>query len=182
MVDEIIEDMRSSFERVITAFQRELSRTRTGRANLSILDVIRVEYYGSPSPLNQVATLTVADPRLITIKPWDKNLIPAIEKAIIQQDIGINPASDGEIIRLPIPPLSGERRKEMVKIVGRYGEDAKVAIRNHRREANEMIKELEDLPEDDLHRNLKKIQQHTDEYVKKVDELAAAKEKEILEF
>ena len=182
MVNEIMEDMLDSFGKVMKVLQKDLSRTRTGRANLSILDPVRVEYYGSPMPLSQVASLAIADPRLITVKPWDKGLLHAIEKAIIQVDIGITPSSDGEIIRLPIPPLSGERRQEMVKLVKRHGEDARVAIRNLRRDTNEMLKELEDLPEDDLHRTLKKVQENTDEFIKKVDEAVTAKEKEILEF
>lgn len=177
----VLDDLSENFEKVISNLVKTLARTRTGRANLAMLDGIRVEYYGSPTPLNQVASLTVADPRLITVKPWEKELIAAIEKAIIVGDIGINPASDGQIIRLPIPALSGERRKELVRQIKRLGEDAKVAIRNHRRDANEMLKKLEGLAEDNLHRSLDVVQKDTDRCIKLADEKVAEKEKEILE-
>ena len=184
MVEEILADVADSFSKSLDAMHRDLNKVRTGRANLSILDDIRVDYYGSQTPLNQVAALTVADPRLITIRPWEKNMIPVVEKAIVQADIGINPNNDGEIIRLPIPPLSGERRKELVRQVRRYGEDAKVSIRNHRRDANDMLKELAkegEASEDERDRALKKVQAATDEWVGKVDEVVGAKETELLE-
>ncbi len=185
MVDDVINEASGRFEKVIESLRRDLSRMRTGRANLAILDGIRVPYYGSPTSLNSVAALNVADARLITVKPWDKTLITAIEKAIIAADIGINPSSDGELIRLPIPALTGERRKELVKIVRKSGEEAKVALRTIRREANELLKAAKDegdLPEDDYNRGLKKIQDKTDEYGKKADEAVTAKEKEITEI
>ena len=184
MVDDILTDLQEGYDKTVAALQRDLNKVRTGRANLSVLDDIRVEYYGSMTPLNQVATLTVADPRLITIRPWEKNMIPTLEKAINQADIGINPNNDGEIIRLPIPPLSGERRKELVRQVRRYGEEAKVAMRNHRRDANDMLKELakeSDISEDDRDRGLKKVQDVTDTCGKRIDGVVGSKEEELLE-
>jgi ribosome recycling factor len=169
----------------IEALKRELAKRRTGRANVSILDGIRVEYYGTKSPLNQVASVQVPDPRLITIKPWEKSMVSVIEKAIQQSSIGLTPSSDGEIVRIPIPPLTEERRKELVKEVRRVGEDAKVALRNQRRDANEMLKEAEkdkEISEDEMHRGLAKVQEVIDDYVKKVDGQVEEKEKEILEF
>ena len=142
------------------------------------------EYYGSLTPLNQVATLTVADPRLITVRPWEKTMIPTIEKGINQADIGINPSNDGEMIRLPIPPLSGERRKELVRQVRRYGEDCKQSLRNHRRDANEMLREAakeSEISEDDRDRGLKRVQQATDAQTKAVDDSVGVKEAELLE-
>ena len=180
-VKEILDDCTVSMEKALDAFRRELSRVRTGRANTTVLDGIRVEYYGSLTPLNQVAALTVADPRLITVKPWDKNLLGAIEKSIIASDVGLTPSSDGEIIRLPIPPLTGERRKELVKGVRRTSEDYKVRIRTARRDANDMLKAIDGLPEDDLHRGRDDVQKYTDAWTNKVDTIADQKEKEILE-
>jgi ribosome recycling factor len=185
MVNEIIEDLKSSMEGSIDSLKRDLAKRRTGRANVAILDGIKVDYYGSKSPLNQVSSVQAPDPRLITIKPWEKSLITAIEKAIQQSGIGLTPSSDGEIIRLPIPPLTQERRKDLVKEVKRIGEEAKVALRNHRRDANEMLKEVEknkDISEDELHRSLTKVQEITDEFIKKVEGLVEEKEKEITDF
>ncbi len=185
MVNDIISDLKTSMEGTIEALKRELAKRRTGRANVAILDGIKVDYYGSKSPLNQVASVQVPDPRLITIKPWEKNMLQVIEKAIQQSTIGLTPSSDGEIIRIPIPPLTEERRRELVKDVKRIGEEAKVGLRNQRRDANEMLKEVEkskEISEDELHRGLTKVQEVTDEFVSKVDALVEAKEKEILEF
>jgi len=185
MVNDIVADLRSGLDGSVESLQRELAKRRTGRANVAILDGIKVEYYGTKSPLNQVASVQVPDPRLITIKPWEKSMVQAIEKAIQQSSIGLTPSSDGELIRIPIPPLTEERRKELVKDVRRVSEDAKVALRNQRRDANEMLKEAEkgkDISEDELRRGLAKVQEVLDEYVKKVDDLMATKEKEILEF
>ncbi len=184
MVDDIVSDLKTGYGKALASLGRDLNKVRTGRANLAVLDDIRVEYYGTMTPLNQVATLTVADPRLITVRPWEKNMIPVIEKAISQADIGIHPTNDGEIIRLPIPPLSGERRQELVRQVRRYGEDAKVSLRNQRRDANDMLKELArdgDISEDDRDRGYKKVQEATDDWGKKVEAAVVAKEKELLE-
>jgi ribosome recycling factor len=171
-------------KRAIEAFQRDLSRVRTGRANLSLLDGIKVDYYGTPTPLNQVASLNVADARLITVKPWEKTMIPVIEKAIRSSDLGLNPVADSELVRLPIPPLTQERRKELVKQIKKMTEDARVAVRGARRDANDMLKEAEkdgDVTEDAAKLGTKKIQDLTDKYIVQVDEVSAKKEKEILE-
>jgi ribosome recycling factor len=184
MVDDVLAELTLNMDGAIEALQRELAKRRTGRANVALLDGIKVEYYGSLSPLNQVASVQVPDPRLITIKPWDKSLVPQIEKVIQQSSLGLNPSSDGELVRIPIPPLTGERRKELVREVKKVGEEARVALRNHRRDANELTRKLEkdkEISEDDMHRALAKVQEVTDDYVKKVDELIIAKEKEILE-
>ncbi len=185
MVDEILSDLKSSMDESIESLGRELAKRRTGRANVAILDGIKVDYYGSKSPLNQVASVQVADPRLITIKPWEKTMLQPIEKALQQSSIGLTPSSDGDIIRIPIPALTEERRRDLVKDVKKVGEESKVGLRNQRRDANEMLKELEkskDISEDDLHRNLTNVQEITDTYVKKVDEHVSVKEAEILEF
>jgi ribosome recycling factor len=181
-VHDVLEDCASGMEQAIDNLQRELNKVRTGRANLAVLDGIHVDYYGTATPLNQVSALTVADPRLITVKPWDKSLVPVIEKSILAAELGLTPNSDGEIIRLPIPPLTGERRKEIVRGVKKYGEDAKIAIRNVRRDANELLKSIESLPEDDLKRSLKSVQDLTDGRVEKVDSSIGKKEKELLEI
>ncbi len=185
MNSEIIATTRSSMDKAIDALKRELSRVRTGRASISLFDDVRVDYYGTPTPLNQVGTLAVPEPRLITIQPWEKKLIPAIEKAILKSDLGLNPSSDGNLIRIAIPALTEERRKEMVKQIKRMGEDAKIAIRNARRDGNEDLKELEkakDISEDDQKRGEKEIQDLTDQFAKKVDEVVAGKEKEVMEI
>jgi ribosome recycling factor len=184
MVDDVIKDLRNSMEQATEVLKRELAKRRTGRANMAMLDGIKVDYYGTKSPLNQVASVQIPDPRLITIKPWDKSIVHAIEKAIQQSTLGLNPTSDGELIRIPIPPLTGERRKELVKDVKKVGEEAKVGLRNQRRDANEMIKQLEkdkDISEDQMHHGTEEVQKLTDQYTKKVDDLIAAKEKEILQ-
>ncbi|MBT9555368.1 MAG: ribosome recycling factor [Myxococcales bacterium] len=178
---DILDDCEEQMGKAIESLKRDLSRIRTGRANLAVLDGIRVEYYGSMTPLNQVAALTVADARLITVKPWDKALLTAIEKSIVASDIGLTPNNDGEIIRLPVPPLTGERRKDLAKQVGKIAEEAKVKIRNSRRDANELLKDIEGMSEDDVKRAKDLVQTKTDGFVKKVDDLTAAKEKEIME-
>ena len=185
MKDEIISELKDRGAQAMEALRAALTRIRTGRANLSILDNIRVEYYGSKSPLNQVATLTVADPRLITIKPFDKSLLSDIEKVLRSaSDLGISPQNDGEKIMLPIPPLTEERRKEFVKVAKAKGEDAKISIRNARRDANDQVKSFEkdgDLPEDDAKKATAEVQRVTDDFVKQVDDVVAKKEKEIME-
>lgn len=185
MIEDVVTDCRQEMDNGVDAFKRALSKIRTGRANLSILDGIRVDYYGTPTPLNQVAALAVPDPRLITIKPWEKSMVPEVEKVIRTSGLGIEPQSDGELVRLPIPPLTEERRRDLVKGAKTKAEDAKVTIRNSRRDANEMIKALQkdgDVPEDDAKKGLKRIQDVTDDYVKQIDDIFAGKEKEILEF
>jgi ribosome recycling factor len=172
-------------QKAVDAFKRELGKVRTGRANLGLLDGVRVEYYGTPTPLNQVATLNIADPRLITIKPWEKNLIPAIEKAIRASDLGLNPVTDSELIRLPIPPLTQERRKDLVKMVKKMTEDGRVAVRAARRDGNEMLKEYErerEISEDGAKQGQKKIQDLTNKYIATIDEISGNKEREIMEI
>jgi ribosome recycling factor len=184
MVNDVLKELQANRDKGIEALKKELGKVRTGRASVSILDGIRVDYYGTPTPLNQVASLNVPDPRLITIKPWEKSLIPEIEKTIRSSQLGLNPASDGEIIRLPMPPLTEERRKELVKTVKRMAEEAKVALRGARRDSNEMLKEFQkdkEITEDEEKQGLKKVQDATDAAVAKVDEIVAKKEKEILE-
>ncbi|PKN57680.1 MAG: ribosome recycling factor [Deltaproteobacteria bacterium HGW-Deltaproteobacteria-14] len=182
MLDEIFADLNASMAKVVEAFQRDLAKLRTGRANLTMLDGIRVEYYGAQTPLNQVAALNVADPRLITIKPWDKTLLTAIEKAIVSSNLGITPGNDGEIIRLPIPPLTGELRQKLVKQLKKQTEDARIAARSTRRDANDLVKSDDDVTEDEQHRALKEIQVITDECIKQLDAEAEKKEKEIMEI
>jgi ribosome recycling factor len=181
MIELVMEELHDKFEKTLESLRRDLGKMRTGRANVNILEGVRVPYYGSPTPLNQVAAVNVADPRLITIKPWEKNLLTPIEKALISADIGITPANDGELIRLPIPPLTTERRKDLVKQAKKAGEEAKIALRNARREANEDLKGLADISEDEIQKSLRKVQETTDKYVAKVDDIVAAKEKDILE-
>jgi ribosome recycling factor len=186
MVNDVLSDLQASFDKAIESFKRDLAKVRTGRANISMLDGVKVEYYGTMTPLNQVATLNVPDARLITIKPWEKSLIPVIEKAIkAQSDLGLNPTSDGELVRIPIPPLTQERRKQLVKTIKGLAEEAKVALRNARREANETLKEFTDsgdISEDDERQGLKKVQDLTDRSTAQVDEIVGKKEKEILEI
>lgn len=184
MLDEIYADLKSDYEKTLKDLQRDLAKIRTGRANLAMLDGVSVEYYGSKTPLNQVATLRVADPRLITIQPWEQSIIADIERSIAASDLGLNPSNDGQVIRVPIPALSGERREELVKVARRAGEDHKVALRNRRRETNDLIKELEkesEITEDDMHRGFDKVNQFTDAYTKKIDAALEAKEADILE-
>lgn len=184
MVNDVLVDLKTNMEKVLESFKRELGRLRTGRASLALLDGVRVEYYGTQSPLNQVASLQVADPRLIIVKPWDKSALHAIDKAIRGSDLGLNPTSDGEVIRVPIPPLTEERRKDLTKVARRAAEDSRVSLRGHRRDANEMLKGFcddGDISEDDLRSGQKKVQELTDQYTAKVDEIVEKKEKEILE-
>lgn len=184
MMDDVFEMFTDSCESSLRALASDLSKLRTGRANLGMLNDIRVEYYGQMSPLNQVATLKVADARLITIQPWERSLLSVIERAIGASDLGFNPSNDGTIVRVPVPALTGERRQELVKLARRGGEDHKVSIRNSRRDANDMLKSLQkdnDITEDDMHRGFTKIDQITAQFTAKIDELVTRKEAEILE-
>ncbi|GAB4253211.1 MULTISPECIES: ribosome-recycling factor [Deferrisoma] len=183
-VQEVKQEAKKAMEKAVDALQRHFARVRTGRASLSLLDGIRVEYYGTPTPLNQVASLSIPEPRLIAIQPWDKSLIPAIEKAILQSELDLNPTNDGNIVRVPIPKLTEERRKELVKVVRGMAEEGRVAVRNARREANAELDRLQKeklISEDDARRGKDEIQKLTDQYVAKVDELLKKKEAEILE-
>ncbi|MEE8315769.1 MAG: ribosome recycling factor [Syntrophobacteria bacterium] len=185
MVDEIFEDLKDRMGKSIESLKREYSRLRTGRASISLLDGIRVSYYDTPTPLNQMASLAVPEPRLIVIQPWDKTAIEDIEKAILKSELGLTPMNDGKVIRISIPPLTEERRKELVKVARKMSEENKVAIRNIRRDANEMLKDLKkekEISEYDLFRSQEEVQKATDQFISQVDELCAAKEKEILEI
>ncbi|MDX9724097.1 MAG: ribosome recycling factor [Myxococcota bacterium] len=185
MHKEVIAEMVKGFEIAISALRKELSRVRTGRANPSMLDGIRVDYYGTMTPLNQVGAVKVPDPRMITIQPWDKNMIAHIERAIMSADLGLNPSNDGVLVRIPIPALTGERRRELSKGVKEMAEKTKVAVRNHRRDANELIKSLQkdgEVPEDDAHKAIDRVQELTNEHIKKIDDIVAEKDKEIMEL
>jgi len=185
MLDDIYQETRGRMGKTISALNNELKRVRTGRASLSLLDGIRVDYYGTLTPLNQMATLSVPESRLITIQPWDGSVIKDIEKALLKSDLGLTPSSDGKIIRIAIPPLTEERRKELGKVVHKMCEDHKVAIRNIRRDANELIKGFKkdgDISEDASFKGQDQIQEITDEFVKQIDEIYKEKEKEIIEF
>ena len=184
MVDDILKDLEGGIAKALDSLKRELAKVRTGRANLALLDGVRVDYYGTPSPLNQVASLSTPDARLIVIKPWEKKLCPAIEDAVRRSELGVNPSSDGELVRIPIPALTEERRRDLTKVVKRMGEDARVAIRSQRREANDMLKEYQaagDITEDDQANGQKKVQAAIDKGIEKVDEIAGKKEAEIME-
>jgi ribosome recycling factor len=184
MEKDIFKDLESRMEKAIATFREELSRVRTGRAALSLLDSVKVDYYGNPSPLNHVANLAVPDNRMITIQPWDVKMLPEIERAIIKSDLGLTPQNDGKIIRLPIPPLNEERRKDLVKLVKKMAEEHRVAVRNVRRDGIEKLQKQEKekiITEDQKHTMQKKVQDLTDSHIKKVDEVLAAKEKEIME-
>ena len=185
MVSDVLKDLQANLDKGIDALKKDLGKVRTGRANVAILDGLRVDYYGTPTPLHQVASVNAPDPRLITIKPWERSLIPEIEKVIRSSQLGLNPSSDGEIVRLPMPPLTEERRKDLVKMVKKMAEDCKVALRNARRDANEMLKEFlkdKDITEDEEKAGLKKVQEATDAAVTKVDDVVAKKDKEIMEI
>jgi ribosome recycling factor len=185
MLESIYEETQERMGKSETALHNELKRVRTGRAALSLLDGIRVDYYGTLTPINQMATLAVPESRLITIQPWDVSVIKEIEKAILKSDLGLTPSSDGKMIRISIPPLTEERRKELVKIVNKICEEHKVALRNIRRDSNEIIKSLKkdgDISEDDAFRAQDQVQKITDKYIKLVDGIYEGKEKEILEF
>lgn len=171
-------------ERTLEHLKRELSTMRTGRASIALLDNVKVDYYGTITPLKQVGTLSTPEPRLITIQPWDVKLIKEIEKALAASNLGVTPSNDGKVIRVPLPPLTEERRKELIKICKKHGEDTKVQVRTVRREGNEELKKLQKdgkMSEDDLRRAEAEIQKLTDQYIEKVDHVLKKKEEEILE-
>jgi ribosome recycling factor len=183
IADDVLNDQRARIHKTLEHFRAELMSVRTGRASLHLLDGVRVDYYGTPTPLNQVATMVVADARLITVKPWEKSLIPVIEKSIRDANLGLNPMSDKDLVRVPVPALTEERRKEIVKQVKHKGEEQKLAIRNERRDAKELLEQAEkdgDISADEAKKALEKVQKETDDGVKKVDEMVVAKEKEVL--
>ena len=183
-MEALLKDTSARMERSIEAFRKELGKVRTGRASFSLLDGVKVDYYGTLTPLQQVGTLSVPESRLITVTPWDTKMIGPIEKAVQGSGLGLNPSSDGKMVRIPIPPLTEERRRELAKVVRKMGEDARVAVRNVRREAIEKLKDREkkkEISEDVVKRGQERIQKETDAHVKKIDEILKSKEQEILE-
>lgn len=184
MVNDILSEAKDSMQKALEALHHEMSTVRTGRASTHLLDQIRVDYYGSQVPINQVANVGAPEPRLITVSPWDKTSLPLIEKAIQESNLGLTPSNDGSIIRLPIPALTEDRRKELVKIVRQYAEESRVSVRNHRRDANELIKAGQkdgEIPEDDSKRASDQVQELTDKFIKQIDDVLKNKEEEIME-
>jgi ribosome recycling factor len=185
MIEEINDEAKEKMGKTIISLKSDLKRVITGRASLNIFDDIRVDYYGTPTPLNQMATLAIPESRLITIQPWDATAIKSIEKAILKSNLGLTPTTDGKIIRIAIPALNEDRRKEIVKQVNKISEEYRVAVRNIRRDANEMLKELKkegEASEDEVFKAQDRIQKITDEHIKKIDEIYREKEKEVLEL
>lgn len=184
MKEEIFSDLKKRTEKALEAFSHELGGLRTGRASLAILDHVKIDYYGTPTPIKQIATLSVPESRTITIQPWDISQIHAIEKAIMTSDLGLTPSSDGKLIRINIPPLTEERRKDLVKLAKKYAEECKIAVRNVRRDANEGLKKLEKdkaISEDELKKLQKDVQDVTDKQIHRIDEMVVQKEAEIME-
>jgi ribosome recycling factor len=185
MDENIIKDIEARMEKTLSTYKSDLGKVRTGRASLALLDHIRVDYYGTLTPLEQVATLAVPEARLMTIQPWDTNIIGEIEKALLKSELGLTPANDGKLIRITIPRLTEERRKELVKVVRKMGEGTKVSLRNLRREANDQLKGFEKnkkISQDQLHQWMDKVQTSTNKHIEKADAILAAKEKEIMEI
>ncbi len=185
MLDDMFKAATEKMDQAVAAIGRELSQLRTGRASIAILDGVTVDYYGQPTPLNQMCKLSAPEPSLIVAQPFDPSVLGDIERAIQAADLGLNPGNDGKVIRIPIPPLTDDRRKQLVKRVGQLAEEGRNAVRHARREVNEQIKSAEkdgDLSQDDARRGLEHVQKLTDEHVTKIDELAKAKEKELMEF
>jgi len=184
-MDSVIKDAKTRMKKAIENLEKEFSKLRTGRASTSLVEDLQVDYYGTPTPLNQIASISIPDSRTIAIQPWDKNAFSDVEKAIMKSDLGLTPVNDGKLIRINIPALTEERRKDLVKMAKKMTEDSKIAIRNIRRDANDALKGMKNdkkLTEDELHRGEGEVQKLTDEYVKKSDEVLADKEKEIMEI
>ena len=185
MKDEILSEMSKKMEKTVQALDREFKKMRTGRASTSILEGIMVECYGTQMRLNQTASMSSPESRLLIVQPWDQSIIGDIEKAILKSGLGLTPMNDGKLIRISIPPLTEERRKELAKVAKKAAEESKIVIRNHRREANELLKELKkesEISEDEMYKYQDKVQKTTDEFIEKIDSIQTEKEKEILEF
>ncbi|MEA2101832.1 MAG: ribosome recycling factor [Thermodesulfobacteriota bacterium] len=185
MINELLKDMRKDMDKAVFALKHAFQKIRTGRASIGIMDGIMVDYFGTPTPINQLASLSVPDPRMITVQPWDKGALGPIEKAIFKSELGLTPSNDGKLIRIPIPPLNEERRMELVKKVRKVSEDFKVEIRNNRRDTNAMIKDLEkekEVSQDEMKKAQDKVQEATDSYTREIDELLKTKEQEIMEI
>jgi ribosome recycling factor len=183
MVKELLDDAKRRMDKSLDHLRQELASVRTGRASLSILDGIKVDYYGAPTPLNQVANLAVPEANLITVQPWEPPMLEVVEKAILSSDLDLNPSNDGKILRIPIPPLTEERRKMLVKQVGKMAEEGRTAVRQVRRDANDHLKKLlkdKDISEDEEKRALKEVQDLTDAHIEKVDEIVKNKEQELM--
>ena len=184
MKEEILSDLREKMTNSEEALKRDFNKVRTGRASTALLDGLKVDCYDTQMPIQQVASISVPESRLITIQPWDQSIIGDIEKSILKSELGLTPMNDGKIIRISIPPLTEERRKELAKLAKKMAEDGKISIRNHRRDANEMFKELKnekEISEDEFFKAQEDVQKITDEFIKKIDEVTAQKEKEIME-
>jgi ribosome recycling factor len=184
MIDDVLKELQTSIGKAHDALKRDLAKLRTGRANANMLDGVRVDYYGTPTPLSQMANVAVPEARLLTVKPWDKSQIKAVEKALRDADLGLNPQTDADLIRIPIPPLTEERRKELVKTSKRYGEDSKVAIRKARHEALDMLTAFDDdgsMSSDDVDRGKKKVEEIVAKGVEEVETILAKKEKDVME-
>lgn len=184
-IDSLLLDTEERMEKAVAALDRDFAKLRTGRATTALVDGVKADYYGTPTPISQMASVAVPDSRTLTIQPWDKAGIAAVEKAILKSDLGLTPINDGKIIRINIPPLTEERRKDLVKVSRKYGEEAKVAVRNVRRDANDVLKKAEkdkEITEDELKRGQDEVQKLTDKFVAEVDGRCAAKEKEIMEI
>jgi len=185
MIDEILSETRDKMNKTIEVLKKDFKRIRTGRASTALLEGIKVDCYDTAMPVDQVASLSVPESRLITIQPWDKSILGNIEKAILKSDLGLTPMNDGKLLRISIPPLTEERRKELVKVARKMAEESKIVVRNQRREANELFKELKnekEISEDDLYKCQEQVQGITDDFIKKIDAVTAEKEKEILIF
>ena len=179
-----IKKMREQMDAAVDAMRREFASVRTGKATPALLDTVRVDAYGSKMPLNQVATVSTPEARLIVVQPWDKNLLADVEKGIMGADLGLNPSNDGNVIRVPIPPLSEERRKDMVRLLHKMAEEGRISVRHARQEANKEIKQREhdhDISEDEAHRELEQVQKVTDEFIARIDEMMKTKEAEVME-
>ncbi|HDR14438.1 MAG TPA: ribosome recycling factor [Desulfobacteraceae bacterium] len=185
MKDEIISEAKQKMAQAIEALKRDFNRVRTGRASTALLDGIKVECYGTLMPIDQVASISVPESRLITIQPWDQSIIGDIEKSILKSELGLTPMNDGKLIRIGIPPLSEERRKELAKVARKMAEETKISVRNHRRDANDTLKDLKkekEISEDELHKAFDQVQKTTDDFIEEIDRVTADKEKEIIEF
>ena len=185
MINEIRNDAEKRMKKTVESLQHELTKVRTGRANAGLLDHVQVDYYGTLSPLHQVASVTVSDSRTLLVTPWEKAMVAAVEKAILNSDLGLNPATAGSAIRIPMPPLTEERRKDLIKVVRHEGEQARVSVRNVRRDANQQLKELvkaKEIAEDDERRSGDLIQKLTDKYVEEIDAVLVEKEKDLMAF
>lgn len=185
MDKEALRQLEDKMKKTVDLLAKEYTTLRAGRATPALLEKVFVDYYGAPTPVNQLATVSAPEPRLLVIQPWDRNLAPQIEKAILRSNLGVTPTSDGYLIRIPIPPLTQEKRKELVKILYKKAEEARVAVRNLRREGNEQFRAEEKkgrISEDEIRRNLAEIQKTTDKYIKKIDQILEAKKKEIMEL